>query len=392
MLELSATPRVARRPRLAGSPAWLQHSGRCARHRPGRGADDQAAHPRGCAALGDWQSCLAAAVRASSRRCSNEARLLEGETGATSGPSCWCRWSAPAKTSATPASSMPRMRARFCCNWVLPDAADRDQDQREERPAQPRTSNCSRPMRSARDHHQAGAAGGLGLPLCLRAVRPGRRAQARGDDAAGGPHPAPAAGGQDGRGRWTPAMCCATTQAPARWSRPSSSRWKTEGMGDLGWRTCPGTRCSQIAWCAIGRQARPQWQGLTRSTSTCPSWRVPRCWQRRQGRAASASLDRAWLVRAVLDLAPNPWWVWAWVDAVVAQQLQAGVALSAWPRHRPAWPRRCVPAWSVSVTGWPRPCSTTCWPKAGLNSPCVPTRPTTNCRRPLKRCWRAHRH
>ena len=47
------------------------------------------------------------------------------------------------------------------------------------------------------------------------------------------------------------------------------------------------------------------------------------------GRAASASLDRAWLVRAVLDLAPNPWWVWAWVDAVVAQQLQAGVALSA---------------------------------------------------------------
>jgi type III restriction enzyme len=47
------------------------------------------------------------------------------------------------------------------------------------------------------------------------------------------------------------------------------------------------------------------------------------------GRAASASLDRAWLVRAVLDLAPNPGWVWAWVDAVVAQQLQAGVALSA---------------------------------------------------------------
>jgi Type III restriction enzyme, res subunit. len=42
MLELSATPRVPD-PK-AGGRQWLQHSGGCARHRPGRGADDQAAH------------------------------------------------------------------------------------------------------------------------------------------------------------------------------------------------------------------------------------------------------------------------------------------------------------------------------------------------------------
>lgn len=35
-------------------------------------------------------------------------------------------------------------------------------------------------------------------------------------------------------------------------------------------------------------------------------------------------LDRARLVRGLLDLAPNAWWAWAWVDAVIGQLRQQG--------------------------------------------------------------------
>ena len=35
-------------------------------------------------------------------------------------------------------------------------------------------------------------------------------------------------------------------------------------------------------------------------------------------------LDRARIVRALLDLAPNAWQVWGWVDAVVARLLGGG--------------------------------------------------------------------
>ena len=37
--------------------------------------------------------------------------------------------------------------------------------------------------------------------------------------------------------------------------------------------------------------------------------------------AAPAQLDRARLVRGLLDIAPNAWWVWSWVDAVVSRFL-----------------------------------------------------------------------
>ena len=37
--------------------------------------------------------------------------------------------------------------------------------------------------------------------------------------------------------------------------------------------------------------------------------------------AAVAELDRARLVRGLLDIAPNAWWVWSWVDAVVSRFL-----------------------------------------------------------------------
>lgn len=42
-----------------------------------------------------------------------------------------------------------------------------------------------------------------------------------------------------------------------------------------------------------------------------------------QALAAPAELDRARLVRGLLDIAPNAWWVWNWVDAVVSRFLQA---------------------------------------------------------------------
>lgn len=41
------------------------------------------------------------------------------------------------------------------------------------------------------------------------------------------------------------------------------------------------------------------------------------------GLGAPAELDRARLVRGLLDIAPNAWWVWSWVDAVVSRFLKA---------------------------------------------------------------------
>jgi type III restriction enzyme len=41
------------------------------------------------------------------------------------------------------------------------------------------------------------------------------------------------------------------------------------------------------------------------------------------------ALDRAALVRGLLDIAPNAWWVWAWVDAVVQRLLARGFAQQA---------------------------------------------------------------
>jgi type III restriction enzyme len=42
------------------------------------------------------------------------------------------------------------------------------------------------------------------------------------------------------------------------------------------------------------------------------------------GDATQRELDRARLVRGLLDLAPNPWLVWTWVDSVCRRLLQAG--------------------------------------------------------------------
>jgi type III restriction enzyme len=39
---------------------------------------------------------------------------------------------------------------------------------------------------------------------------------------------------------------------------------------------------------------------------------------------APAVLDRARLVRGLLDIAPNAWWVWSWVDAVLARLMKQG--------------------------------------------------------------------
>ena len=41
---------------------------------------------------------------------------------------------------------------------------------------------------------------------------------------------------------------------------------------------------------------------------------------------ASIKLDRARLVRGLLDIVPNAWWVWTWVDAVLARLLAPGYA------------------------------------------------------------------
>lgn len=42
------------------------------------------------------------------------------------------------------------------------------------------------------------------------------------------------------------------------------------------------------------------------------------------GNATQRQLDRARLVRGLLDLAPNPWQVWTWVDTVCRRLLEAG--------------------------------------------------------------------
>jgi len=51
--------------------------------------------------------------------------------------------------------------------------------------------------------------------------------------------------------------------------------------------------------------------------------------QRPSSIASAGRLDRARMVRALLDLAPNAWQVWAWVEAVRQRLLQAGWAEAA---------------------------------------------------------------
>lgn len=54
--------------------------------------------------------------------------------------------------------------------------------------------------------------------------------------------------------------------------------------------------------------------------------------QQTQDAAQTETLDRARLVRALLDIAPNAWLVWAWVDQVIERLLQQGLAESALAR------------------------------------------------------------
>lgn len=42
--------------------------------------------------------------------------------------------------------------------------------------------------------------------------------------------------------------------------------------------------------------------------------------------SGKTALDKAKLVRGLLDIVPNPWWVWAWVDAVVEKFIRLGYA------------------------------------------------------------------
>lgn len=48
----------------------------------------------------------------------------------------------------------------------------------------------------------------------------------------------------------------------------------------------------------------------------------PEAVQGQQAALAAQTLDRALLVRSLLDIAPNPWWVWTWVDAVLERLLK----------------------------------------------------------------------
>ena len=54
--------------------------------------------------------------------------------------------------------------------------------------------------------------------------------------------------------------------------------------------------------------------------------------QQTQDAAQTETLDRARLVRALLDIAPNAWLVWAWVDQVIARLRRQGMAESALAR------------------------------------------------------------
>jgi Restriction endonuclease len=97
----------------------------------------------------------------------------------------------------------------------------------------------------------------------------------------------------------------------------------------------------------------------------------------------AAPLDPAGMVRALLDIAPNPWLVWGWVDAVLSRLLQ--------------WHARVVGAsgaslveqlrktWSASATAWRRR-FLTIWCSRGASSfACVLTGRTMSC--PVRWCW-----
>lgn len=114
------------------------------------------------------------------------------------------------------------------------------------------------------------------------------------------------------------------------WAEPDGQRraleYDSDVLGALPWHTlradgwaqdwAPDALQPQMHQMSIGLDIL---QGPARWTSTGQG-DVPRV------------LDRAQVVRALSDLAPNPWHVWAWVDAVVAQLLARGYAEAALAR------------------------------------------------------------
>jgi type III restriction enzyme len=106
------------------------------------------------------------------------------------------------------------------------------------------------------------------------------------------------------------------------WVRPDGTRrelvYDSDVLAGVDWSALDGAGLAR-EW-APNREA-PLGEQFDVSLDILSRAAVP---QRPRATATTGQLDRALLVRALLDLVPNAWWLWSWVDAVVERLLAAG--------------------------------------------------------------------
>jgi type III restriction enzyme len=362
----------------------LEHPGGCARHRPGGGRDDQAADPGGGAALERLAGCLSASLQQLDAL-QREAEALQAETARYIRPILLVQVERTGADMRDAGFIHAEDAKAYLLQLGLNERQIAIKTSEKDDLAQPENIDLLSPQCEVRaiitkQALQEGWDCPFAYVLCALAA--GRKPV--GDDAAGGAHPASAAGDQTGREALDACYVHCFDANTATVVKSIKKSLEGEGMGDLAvqvngaagdgdaaellriplrrrpalahlrlflprvtWVERGGAGSAQalqrrelvyesdvlarLDWPALDVQRLVREWAPSRDVIEAQHIRIDLSILRPDGighlaagDAADARLDRARLVRALLDLAPNAWLVWGWVEAVVARLLAQG--------------------------------------------------------------------